>query len=423
MENRRKKIGIMGGTFDPIHVGHLILGEKAYEQLGLDKILFMPAGNPPHKRNRKGRASDEQRVEMVNLAIQGNPHFELSLIEMNAEGFTYTYRTLETLKKQNPDTDYYFIIGADSLYNFATWMEPARICQACTIVVATRDHVPVKNLDQEMTYLSKQDGGCFIRLETLNIDISSQLLRQWHQEDKSIRYYVPDAVVDYIEENQIYHPSEMIPDLTPTEGDNVKMADYDFIKMQKKLAKYLDEDRYAHTLGVMYTCASLAMVHGYDLKDAQAAGLLHDSAKCIPNKKKLKMCEEHKIPVTEFEKTHPFLLHAKLGAYVAEVKYGIKDKEILSSITYHTTGRQDMSLLEKIVYIADYIEPARNKAPNLTKVRKLAFEDLDECMYEILRDTLSYLEENPKDVDSATKEAFEFYSDLHNTRFGDKTQA
>ena len=88
MENRRKKIGIMGGTFDPIHVGHLILGEKAYEQLGLDKILFMPAGNPPHKRNRKGRASDEQRVEMVNLAIQGNPHFELSLIEMNAEGFT-----------------------------------------------------------------------------------------------------------------------------------------------------------------------------------------------------------------------------------------------------------------------------------------------------------------------------------------------
>ena len=95
------------------------------------------------------------------------------------------------------------------------------------------------------------------------------------------------------------------------------MADYDFIKMQKKLSKYLDEDRFEHTLGVMFTCASLAMVHGYDLKDAQAAGLLHDSAKCIPNKKKLKMCAEHNIPVTPFEKEHPFLLHAKLGAYVA----------------------------------------------------------------------------------------------------------
>ena len=103
METRRKKIGIMGGTFDPIHIGHLILGEKTYEQLGLDKILFMPAGNPPHKQNRIGRATDAQRVSMVEKAISGNPHFELSLTEMNDKGFTYTYHTLETLKEQNPD--------------------------------------------------------------------------------------------------------------------------------------------------------------------------------------------------------------------------------------------------------------------------------------------------------------------------------
>lgn len=102
---------------------------------------------------------------MVRLAIEGNPHFELSLIEMNAEGFTYTYRTLERLKEQNPDTDYYFIIGADSLYNFTTWMEPSRICRACTIVVATRDHVPVKNLDQEMTYLSSAIRRMFYTAE------------------------------------------------------------------------------------------------------------------------------------------------------------------------------------------------------------------------------------------------------------------
>ena len=104
------------------------------------------------------------------------------------------------------------------------------------------------------------------------------------------------------------------------------MSDYDFIKMQKKLAKYLDENRYEHTLGVMFTCASLAMVHGYDLKNAQVAGLLHDSAKCIPNKKKLKICAEHHIPVSDFEKEHPFLLHAKLGAYIAKAKYNVTDK-------------------------------------------------------------------------------------------------
>lgn len=194
------------------------------------------------------------------------------------------------------------------------------------------------------------------------------------------------------------------------------MAEYDFVKMQKKLSKYLDEDRFNDTLGVMYTCAALAMVHGCDLKTAQAAGLLHDSAKCIPNKKKLKMCEHHKIPVTEFEKSHPFLLHAKLGAYLAKEKYGVEDEEILSSITYHTTGRPGMSTLEKIVYIADYIEPGRYKAAHLADVRKLAFQDLDECMYEILKDTLLYLEENPKDIDSATKDAFVYYKDIHMER-------
>lgn len=204
MDVKRKKIGIMGGTFDPIHVGHLILGEKAHEQLGLDKVWFMPSGNPPHKRNREGRASDEQRVEMVKRAISGNPHFELSLIEMNENGYTYTYRTLETLKQQNPDTDYYFIIGADSLYNFATWKEPARICGACTIVAASRNHIPAHSLDQQMTYLSQQFKGCFIRLDTMNIDVSSQDLRRWLKEGRSLRYYVPDDVIAYIRNNHIY---------------------------------------------------------------------------------------------------------------------------------------------------------------------------------------------------------------------------
>ena len=194
------------------------------------------------------------------------------------------------------------------------------------------------------------------------------------------------------------------------------MAEYDFEKMQKKLQKYLDEDRFQHTLGVMYTCAALAMAHGCDMKDAQAAGLLHDCAKCIPNKKKLKLCENNCISVTEFEKEHPFLLHAKLGAFIAKEKYGIKNEDILSSIRFHTTGKPEMSLLEKIVYIADYIEPGRCKAQHLDKIRALAFRDLDECMYEILKDTLAYLEEDPKDIDLTTKDAFIYYKDLHMER-------
>ena len=189
----------------------------------------------------------------------------------------------------------------------------------------------------------------------------------------------------------------------------VEESKYDLQKIEKKLKKYLDDDRFWHTLGVMHTAAALAMVYDVDLEKAQIAGLLHDCAKCIPTKKKLKLFKENNIPVSEFEKEHPFLLHAKVGAYIASEKYGIKDQEILQSIIWHTTGTEDMSMLEKIIYIADYIEPARNKAPRLAEIRKIAFRDLDLCMYEILHDTLEYLDENPDDVDQATVRAYEYY--------------
>ena len=194
------------------------------------------------------------------------------------------------------------------------------------------------------------------------------------------------------------------------------MAIYDLYQMQKKLEKYLDENRFLHTLGVMYTCAALAMVHDCDLVDVQVAGLLHDSAKCIPNKKKLSMCAKYGNSITEFEREHPFLIHAKLGAYIAKEKYGIQNPEILSAITWHTTGKPKMSKLEKIVYVADYIEPQRDKAPHLDSIRRLAFQDLDECIHEILKDTLAYLDGGPGDIDNATREAYSYYHEIHQNR-------
>lgn len=191
---------------------------------------------------------------------------------------------------------------------------------------------------------------------------------------------------------------------------------YDLKAFSKKLKKHLDEERYVHTLGVMYTAAALAMAHGCDLEKAQTAGLLHDCAKCIPNEKKLKLCEKKNIPVSEIEEKAPFLLHSKLGVYIGRKKYEVEDKEILSAIRWHTTGRPEMTQLEKIIYLADYIEPGRDKAPNLDKVRRLAFEDLDACMYEVLKDTLDYLGSNPKTLDPATKEAFIYYEEIYNRK-------
>ena len=204
MKKNKQRIGIMGGTFDPIHIGHLILGEKAYEQLNLDKVWFMPSGNPPHKRDRQGRASDEQRTEMVRLAIEDNSHFELSVFEMQTEGYTYTYRTLERLQEQYPDTEFYFIIGADSLFDFQKWMKPERICAACTLVVATRDQTSVEKLEAQICKLQDMYQGTFLRLDTTNLDISSKMLRGWIKEKRSIRYYVPSAVEEYIMKQEIY---------------------------------------------------------------------------------------------------------------------------------------------------------------------------------------------------------------------------
>lgn len=183
-------------------------------------------------------------------------------------------------------------------------------------------------------------------------------------------------------------------------------------KMQQKVKKHLDNDRYEHTLGVMYTAGALAMRYQENVKSALIAGLLHDCAKCIPTEKKMKLCDKYHIEVSEVERSNPSLLHAKLGACFATKKYHIKDQAIISAIESHTTGKPGMSTLEKIVYIADYIEPGRRELPNMATVRKLAFENLDECLYRILKDSLNYLNTMKIDVDPMTENTYLYYKKL-----------
>lgn len=180
--------------------------------------------------------------------------------------------------------------------------------------------------------------------------------------------------------------------------------------LRKQMEKIQDEKRYEHTLGVAFTAASLAMRYGTDVHQAQIAGLLHDCAKCMTNEERLTICKKNKLEVTPVEKTNPFLLHAKVGAFLAKEKYGIADEGILYAIRYHTTGRPDMTLLEKIVFIADYIEPSRKTAPNLDEVRTLAFQDLDKALCKILSDTLAYLDTVDQEIDPMTKETYDYYN-------------
>ena len=190
------------------------------------------------------------------------------------------------------------------------------------------------------------------------------------------------------------------------------MAREDFAQLRLKIKKTQDKKRYEHTLGVAYTAACLAMCYDIDTERAEIAGLLHDCAKCLSNEKKIELCKRQSIEINMTEAGNPFLLHAKAGAYLAKQKYGIGDEDILNAVRYHTTGRPGMSTLEKIVFIADYIEPGRDHSVRLPELRRLAFQDLDKALLQILKDTLYYLRGTENEIDPMTQKTYDYYKKM-----------
>ncbi len=190
------------------------------------------------------------------------------------------------------------------------------------------------------------------------------------------------------------------------------MAREDIAELRTKIKKTQDKKRFEHTLGVTYTAACLAMCYDVDTERAEIAGLLHDCAKCLSNDKKVELCKKQSIEINMTEAKNPFLLHAKAGAYLAQHKYNIGDEDILNAVRYHTTGRPGMSTLEKIIFIADYIEPGRDHSARLPELRRLAFRDLDRTLAEILKDTLSYLDGSENEIDPMTRRTYDYYKRL-----------
>lgn len=200
---KKRRIGIMGGTFDPVHIAHLRLAECAYEQFELDEVLFMPSGDPPHKKN-KPVLEDNHRANMVKLAIADNPHFAFSDIEIKRDGFSYTSDTLIRLCNENPDAEYYFIVGADSLNYMEKWHNPQDIFDHSVILAANREELPEEEIDKQIDFLHGLYGGRIEKLTFPNLEISSHMLRALVAEGQSIRYYVPESVRQYIETNNLY---------------------------------------------------------------------------------------------------------------------------------------------------------------------------------------------------------------------------
>ena len=186
-------------------------------------------------------------------------------------------------------------------------------------------------------------------------------------------------------------------------------------KIKKYLKKHLTKERYHHTIGVAYTAMSMAMKYNPQpdnnefMVKAEIAGLLHDCAKCMDNDKKIRICDKNQISYSKIEAENPYLLHGKVGAYIARKEFNILDEDILNAITWHTTGRPDMSLLEKIIFVADYIEPSRRPIPELNLIRQLAFTDIDQAVIKILENTLKYLNEKGNPIDDMTQKTYDSY--------------
>ncbi len=183
-------------------------------------------------------------------------------------------------------------------------------------------------------------------------------------------------------------------------------------KIISRLKSKINDRRFEHSLGVEYTAACMAMVHGADVEKARTAGLLHDCAKCLPTKEKLEKSRKHRLVISKYEEKNPDMLHGKLGAYYAKARYEVDDEEILDAIRYHTTGRPGMTLLDKIIFVADYIEPNRRMLKDMDEIRREAFSDIDKCVIHILKNTLDYLDGDSNEIDHMTQRTYDYYVNM-----------
>ena len=392
------KIGVLGGTFNPIHNGHIEMARQALLLADLDEVWIMPAGIPPHK-DQNGVCSSMHRMNMCRLACKPFSHILASDFEINSETNNYTYQTLEKLSACYPKDKFYFIMGQDSVESFRTWKEPQSILKHASLLVFLRgNHYDEEKLRCRETIngLKKDFEGEIIPLDFEPLAISSskiRLLISKNADSSEVKPLLCDEVYQYIKEHRLYETIE----------------EYDTKAFQKELKKVLKPSRYEHSLGVADTSASLAAAYGYPKHLAYVAGLLHDCAKYMSNEELLDYATKHKVDITKGDRKALHLLHAPVGAYIARNKYGIKDEDLLHAISVHTTGCPNMTLLDKIIFVADYIEPHRDKAPRLEELRKLSYKDINRAIVMILEDTINYIKSGDSYIDKRTFETYEYY--------------
>ena len=373
------KIGLYGGTFNPPHNGHITAAQAAMEQLGLDKLILIPDKVPPHKELPTGSADERQRYEMTVLAsAKLGKIAEVTDLELRRQGKSYTSDTLRQLRQQYPADELYFLMGSDMFLSFHTWHEPEVICQLAHLAAFSRleegeaESFAAQKRKLEQLFDAKVD----IVVNENVIELSSTDVREALKDGKG-KDLTPQAVYGYIQREQLYGTHTDLTHLTPDELRPIALS-------------YLKPKRMPHVLGTELEAVRLARMYGADETKARIAALLHDCTKKLEMPEQLELCREFGIELDELEQRALKLLHSRTGAEIARRVFDVDD-EIYSAIRWHTTGRANMTKLEKILYLADYIEPSRN-FDGVEPLRKVVYEDLDKGLLLGLQMTVEEME-------------------------------
>lgn len=378
MNKNQKRIAVFGGTFNPPHTGHVRLANEAADIIGADKVIIIPSCIPPHKMPGK-LASGGERMEMCRLAFCGE-RFEISSIELDRGDKSYTVETLRELKKIYPESELYFIIGSDMLETFTKWYRWEEILSLAVICAASRE----KGFRADLSGYTPEQRERFVFLDIEPLEISSTQIRVEIAKEGTPGFVSPE-VLNYIEENGLYDDG---------------LSDYRRILKEK-----LDDYRIYHSECVSECAAVLAEKYGADPEKARLAGLVHDVMKNAPSEDHFEYIEKSGEKLTCVDISNPKVWHQISGAAYLKENGIITDEEILGAVRWHTTGRAGMTLLEKIVYVADFISADRDY-PDVGVVRKLAEKSLEEAILYTSRYTVNKLATNNMPIHPATVECY-----------------
>ena len=387
-----ERIGIYGGTFNPPHLGHFRGAEYALEQLRLDRLLMIPAHTAPHKESSPEQPSPQQRLRMVQLGLGDREDIVASDLEIARGGISYTADTVEQVAALCPGATLYLIIGTDMLCQFENWREPERILKYATLAVLCRGEKDEKEaIEKAMPKLTAM-GAKVELLQNPITSISSTDLRRLLA-FRCASDFLPQPVEEYILRNGLYGSTKSYRHL-PIE------------KLQEVVVSLLKPNRVAHVLGCRETAVELARLYGADETDAARAALLHDITKALDGQLQLTMCRSYGTMLDKFSLKNPKTLHALTGSLVAERIFG-ENEAVVDAIRCHTTGKADMNLLEKIIYVADYVEPNRD-FPGVEELRHLAYTDITKALKLGLQNTLNLLRQQQREISPESMEALFF---------------